>query len=91
MGKDQNDQSNQQTDSKPKQEAFEDGTKKKETNPANPTAKQNGQPGNEKEKSSTFTTNKTTSTVPGDEKHEEETADAVTSKSPETSNKKGTI
>ena len=40
MGKDQNDNSNQQPGSKSTQETFEDGTKKKETNPANPTAKQ---------------------------------------------------
>lgn len=40
MEKNQNDKRNQESGSKSLLEKFEDGTKKKETNPANPTAKQ---------------------------------------------------
>ena len=76
MAENQNDKGNQ-SGSKSTQEAFEDGTKKKETNPANPTAKQNdqpvSQPGNSQEKSSTSTTDKTNTAVPG--KSVEETTD----------------
>jgi len=79
MENNQNDKSNRQPDSKPIQETFEDGTKKKETNPANPTAKQNVQPGNPQQKNSTSTQDKTDASVLDTDEREEESTDSNTS------------
>ena len=75
MEKNQNDKRNQQSGSKSQLEKFEDGTKKKETNPSNPTAKKDHQPGsqqgNYQEKSPTSTQNKSNSNVQDSDEREE--------------------
>jgi hypothetical protein len=83
MEKNQNGKGNQQTDSKPKHETFEDGTKKKETNPANPTAKQDGQKdsqqSNREQKNSSSPNGKSNSNVDNTDEREEKTTEVVPS------------
>ena len=79
MEKNQNDQRNQQSDSKSNQQLNQDGSKKKETNPDNPTTRQGvPQPGDQPRKDTGSTQGKANQADKNTDDKREETTDEST-------------